>query len=68
MMNPPIWKWSSAAGMPGGPNSWRTKKLNSRRGLGDQTTRGTNKIQEAGKGRKSNIHIEKMNGDLYQFP
>ena len=33
----------------GGPKSWRTKKLNSRRSLGDQTTLGTNKIQEAQK-------------------
>ena len=42
----------------GGPKSWRTKKLNSIRSLGDQTTWGTNKIQEAGRGRKLNIHIQ----------
>ena len=39
-----------------GPKSWRTKNLNSIRSLGDQTTWGTNKKQEAGRGRKLNIH------------
>ena len=42
----------------GGPKSWRTKKLNSIRSLGDQTTWGTNKIQETGRVRKLNIHIQ----------
>ena len=36
----------------------RTKKPNSIRNLGNQTTWGTNKIQEAGRGRKLNIHIQ----------
>ena len=36
----------------------RTKKFNSRRSLGDQTTWGTKKIQEAQRGQKWNIHIE----------
>ena len=45
--------------MVGGPKTFgRTKKLNSIRSLGDQTTWGTNKIQEAGRGRKLNIHIQ----------
>ena len=34
------------------------QKLNSIRSLGDQTTWGTNKIQEAGRVRKLNIHIQ----------
>ena len=42
----------------GGPKSWRTKKLNSIRSLMNQTTWGTNKIQEAERGRKLNIHIQ----------
>ena len=36
----------------------RTKKPNSIRNLGNQTTWGTNKIQEAKRGQKWNIHIE----------
>ena len=44
-----IWKDQTA----GGP-----KNLNSIRSLGNQTTWGTNKVQEAGRGQKLNIHIQ----------
>ena len=51
-------KSTTAATVVGGPKTFgSTKKLNSIRSLGNQTTWGTNKIQEAGRGRKLNIHI-----------
>ena len=48
----------------GGPKSWRTKKLNRIRSLGDQTTWGTNKIQEAGRGGKLNIQFDNSYGGV----
>ena len=43
----------------GGPKTFgRTKKLNSRKSLGDQTTWRTNRIQEVERERKLNIDIE----------
>ena len=52
-------KSGSASSVPEGPKTFgRTKKLISRRRLGAQTTWGTNKIQDAERRRKLNIHIE----------
>ena len=52
-------KSTTATTVVGGPKTFeRTKKLNSIRSLGNQTTWGANKIQQAGRGRKLNIHIQ----------
>ena len=52
-------KSTTAATMVGGPKTFgKTKKLNSIGFLGSQTTWGTNKIQETGRGRKLNIQIK----------
>ena len=52
-------KSTTAATVVGGPKTFgRTKKLYSTRSVGDQTTWGTNKIKEAGRVQKLNIHIQ----------
>ena len=52
-------KSSIAATVVGGPKTFgRTKKLSSRRSLGDQTTLGTNKIQKAERGQKTRYSVE----------
>ena len=61
-------KSTTAATVVGGPKTFgRTKKLNSTRSLGDQTTWGTNKIKEAGRGQKLNIHIQLDKSILFKL-